>query len=279
MSYTVEDISNLYGQYFDANSHVTLFCWFTDSAGNKVDVTQPTATVKRAGTPVSNLVLLQDLRRVNPLDDIHQGHYSFKFLTDGLINGAEYTVEFSGQYNNTQLKVTGKFTLKAIPIVQEYINRLREMLSDERTADYLLDDPKKFKWADGKLYDFLRNTLNAINVEPPYGYQFAFETVPFIDLLLWGAMIEALFSLARKEVDNTLIYNDELSINIDRSGKYLQIAQAMLAEWARRLKMAKTSYAMSMSKPIGLKSTRLPYTILRPLSLREEMQNTFGGIL
>lgn len=279
MSYTVEDISNLYGQFFGENSHVTLFCWFTDSEGNKVDVTSPLAVIKVGNTPVTNVTVLEELKRVNHLDAEHKGHYSFKFLTDGLNTTNTYKVEFSGYYNGSQLKVTGEFTLKSLPIVQEYINRLRALLSDERTVDYLLDNPLKFKWPDGKLYDFLRNTLNAINVEPPYGYQFSFETVPFVDLLLWGAMIEALFSLARKEIDNTLIYSDELSITIDRAAKYMQIAQAMLAEWSRRLKWAKSSYAMSLSKPIGLKSTRLPYTILRPLSLREELQNTFSGLL
>lgn len=282
MAYSIQLLNDQpYVRHFLPSSHVTLYCYFRDSTGQLIDLTSGGTVLieKKTGVdiwePVTSFTILEDLTRVAPGDSRHLGHYSFKFLTDGL-EAATYRATFSGSGVTT---VTGNFELVSIPTVQELIKRLRAMLSDEMSSQYLLDDPTKFKWEDGKLYVFLTNALGIINEFPPYGYNFTFDTVPFVDLLLWGAMIEALFSLARLEIDNTLSYNDEISLLIDRGPKYQSLAQAMLPVWKDRLILAKRNYAIRMARPIGISSLKLPLSVIRPLSLRDEMSATFGGLL
>lgn len=281
MAYSIQLLNDQpYAKHFLPSSHVTLYCYFKDSTGQKVDLSAGgTVLIEQwdgaAWNPVTGLIEMEGLTRVDPGDPLHIGHYSYKFLTDGLTIG-QYRATFSG---TGVVTVQGTFDLMSIPPEQEMIKRLRAMLSDEVTSQYLLDDPTKFKWEDGKLYMFLTNALNTINEFPPYGYTFTFSTVPWIDLTLWGAMIEALFSLARLEIDNTLSYNDEISLLIDRAPKYLSLAQAMMPMWRERLTLAKRNYAIRMAAPIGIKALKLPLTVIRPLSLRDEMAATFGGML
>ena len=293
IGFTLQDITEeSWKQHFTGSSHVTLYCVFRNSAGDLVEPqTNLSTVIKYDGAPVTTVKTMVPLKRLQDNDAPSQpGKFIYQFLTTDLASG-DYTVEFrgrwtsptkdvGGEYPSEDLLITGSFTLVDIPVEQEMIHRLRVLLNDNGMRRYLLDDPRKFFWENGELYQFLHMSLDAHNNAPPVTPgKWDFNTFPYLESLLIGGMVYALSSRGVLEIANTLQYNDELSLTIDRQPKYQNHASWLATAWIMNLRMWKLDWSFHANRWVGLKSLKLPFTILRPLSLRDEMQNTFGGLL
>jgi hypothetical protein len=114
---------------------------------------------------------------------------------------------------------------------------------------------------------------------PPASYVFTFDNCPWPNLLIDGAVIYALTSRGILEVANTFSYQDEISFAIDRVAKYQSMASLFYANWVSDRQRTKRQWSFSRAGAIGMTSTRMPFTIIRTLSLSfTGAQSTFSGL-
>lgn len=293
-SYSIQDVtSGFTSTHFTGDSHVTLYVYFRSQSGDLVDPQGGLTTEIKKGSTLQSVVTMVPLRKVSQNEATPQvGYYVYKFLTSGLTAG-DYTVKFTGTYRfplgtdgnrppDEVIVVNGQFSLVDIPVAQELVTRLRTFLNDNQMRRYLLDNPEKYFWEDGELVSFLKMAIEFHNQAIPAtpGLWTVMTPPPSMESVLVGGACYAVASRGLLEIANTLQYNDEINLTIDRGPKYQTAASWMATIWRDGVKAWKQQYGFSfLQEPLGLKTLRLPFTIIRPLSLRDEMQNTFGGFL
>lgn len=261
-----------------SGDHVEFNCRFV-TGGTYVNVVSPAcAMATTGGTPIS--VAAASMLVPFSKDSSEVGRYKICFLSSGLSDG-EYQITMSGLFPDASgdtLSLSSLFSVRTAPTIQTYINMVRSALMDILPQLYLIENPEQFLYHDGQLYDALQRSLNAINMTPPVRYVFDFNTVPWPNLLIDGAMIYALTSRGVLEISNTLSYNDEISFAIDRAGKLQSMAQMFYANWVTERIRVKRDYSWSRAKAIGLMSTRLPFTLIRTFSFSPGLKNTFDSV-
>ena len=163
--------------------------------------------------------------------------------------------------------------------VQEgyFLDILRTFLKDNHPELYRTD-PQVPRWDDDELYVLLLRSVWDINAFPP-ATSFEMDNLPseFWDLLLLGGQIFALLGQGTLEIGRDFSYNDNgLAVNLDRSGKFISIAQMLLSHYLSLKVKIKKSYAMAHTHWVGIKEMRMPISIRRPLSMLPHMANVFG---
>ena len=281
MSVQQEIAANVPAMSHINGNHVELFATFS-SGGTNVNVALPSFTMTKGGSPVSIPAanLLIPFTKNGP----GTGQYHICFLGDTWLDNGTYSISMtgytpvSGGTGGSQVAITGEFVVRAANSIQNYIEALRSALNDIAPGLYVIDDPTAWQWKDGQLYDALNRSLNAINMTKPSRYTWGLTGCPWPSLLIDGAVIYALHSKALIEVANTFSYNDEISFAIDRSQKYQNLAQMLYQNWVTERGRVKQDYAFMRAFPIGMGSTRLPYSVARVFSFSRVLTNTLGGI-
>lgn len=252
---------------------------FKDPDGRYVDPVNPTGRFLHEGKVVHGIQLLASTVGTDgtfPLSPVSTGIYSVSFLTVGMTPGL-YILEAWGNIDwggkPIELRADGTINVGEISMLQYYITRLRVRLMDDMLAWYRLDQPVQ-QWSADNLAACLMEALSHINVRGPRITYEVFETVPE-DLIVTGGMIYALESRARMEIANTMNYTDGHSLNIDRSPKYLQMAQQLRAGWDQSIESWKRA---TPPTPIGVKSQQLPFRIFRIIGLLPNYQSYFEGV-
>lgn len=252
---------------------------FRNPDGNYVDPSVPTGRFLYEGKVVKNVQVLLSTPGSDGtfvLSQVSTGIYDVSFLTVGMKPGL-YILESWGQImwvgKPIQLRSSGTIEIGEISMLQYYINRLRVKLMDDMVSWYRLDEPIH-QWSASNLMACLTEALSHINNRGPRITYEAFETVPE-DLIVTGGMIYALESRARIELANAMNYTDGHSLNIDRSPKYLQMAQQLRAGWDISIESWKRA---TPPTPIGLKSMRLPFRIFRVIGMLPNYQSYFEGL-
>jgi len=260
--------------------HVELFCTFT-SGGTAINVLSPQFSMATTG---GTDVTVPDANLLVPFtkhgEETGLFHITFLASSSWLDDGT-YNITMSGNYPSATgdtVQITGTFQIRSAPTAQYYIDLVRQSVSDRIPALYQIDDPEKYKWEDGQLYDAITRSLNFINHTPPSDYTWSIGNMPWPGLLVDGAVFYALHQRGLLEVANTLNYNDEISFAIDRSQKYLTMAQALYTQWLQMVGRVKRNYAYSRAGAIGMGQTRLPYTIIRSFSFHPNMQSVLSGV-
>lgn len=263
-------------------SHVELTCQFS-TGGAAVNVVDPTFTIQlvSGGTvdiPAANLLVPFSK------DGAGTGRYHACFLGDTWIADGNYLVTMAGKYPTSTggtIAITGTLTIRAANSIQAYIEMVRSALSDYDGTLYYIEDREKFLWSDGALFDSLVMALNQINMAKPSRYIFSLDgntgpICPWPGLIIEGAVIYALHKRGILEVANAFNYNDEISLSIDRSGKYQSMLQAFASYWGSTIKSVKQDYAFSRAGFIGIGVTRIPYSLSRIFSFSPMLASSFN---
>lgn len=264
-------MSVIQNNFLFLGEHCEIKTIFKDSvAGANVNVKAPELVIKDIDDNVMNLRYLVPLCPTGAKD----GEYYSTFLTEGLSEG-RYYITATGYYPDdttpaNKLTNTDEIEVRAIDTVQGYINVLREQLNDHLPMLYLIDDPEKYRWSDGELYNCLKRSVAAYNETPPVSLtatgSYTLDNFPHFDLMLWGAEFYALNQKGLLEIFNTIIYNDDISFTIDRFPKLMQKLAMLIQNWLIKMKEMKKDEMWRRAKPVGIKSTKLPGRVIRNLS-------------
>jgi len=259
------------------NEYVTLYVYFKNQNGQYVNVDNPSVVFKNKSNLVEVFpIILVPLERVNN-EDI--GYYHINFLSTGL-EATTYLVEFKGNQEGTQvlLNIPGEFALFNTPTIQVYIDELRLMLNDYLTNRYRIEDTKVNLWEDKELFQSLKTSLFRMRTFPPIlSQEFTFDNIAEGEgLLIEGGIIFSLFTRAILEVTNEFQYSDELSLAIKRSDSYRGIAKDLMTDWDKNVRMYKTNLQFKRTKPIAVKTARMPMVGRFILSMLPNRQVIFG---
>jgi hypothetical protein len=126
----------------------------------------------------------------------------------------------------------------------------------------------RFRWTDGELYGYLEDARKDIGNTPPspmdLTYPMAYAEVH--TLLLTGGFIFALESRGTQEMFNKFQYQDELSLNFDRT-LFFQNPQSLKAAYEQEKMRWRRDKAFHDTKAIGLASGRFPLYASRIIGL------------
>ena len=205
------------------------------------------------------------------------GEYRTTFFSDSLEEGT-YRMTFTGYYPDTEsnenlIEIKSEFEVFPIHGFQSLISSLRMQLADNKPELYWIDDPDKFRWDDGELYNAFKWSMDNWNATPPVssGQNIINKnnllSFPMINFIMVGAEYFALNQKYNLENFNKLGYSDDLTFNIDRAGGILAKLQMLQSMWMDKLTIAKKDYTLRNMNARGIKSTRIPARALKQLSL------------
>jgi len=275
---------NVQGLEINKN-HVTINIeWIDPDTNTHFDPSTYSVAITHNGNAYSesNLTIMTPLSR----SDETVGYWTYEFLTQSNVATpvpmaeGTYTFTFTGTNSDTgnTMTMTLGFTAASIPIAKYFVGSLRTKLGDRRTRRYLVDDPTSFRWTNGELYEFIEDSRLSICNTPPKPENFTLEQLysDAHDLVLTGGFIYALESKGIFETFNKFVYNDELTLNLDRSTLY-QNAQNLRNAWEQAKLRWKRDNMFHRVRAVGMASGRFPMYYTRVLSFLPNMQNVFYG--
>jgi len=264
------------GKFVGENSHVTLRCSFELSGAGCWADTVSFVLHDSGDNPVTNLYLLRQAQEYDPEET---GEYITTFLTNGLVKG-DYTAKWTFSYGGTDYEVEGAFSLIVTEVEQYLIDQLRTLLGynfkTEIPSRYLVFEPTD-KWSDGELYNCLKLALDDINYYPPIlDTNFELSSIPCQSILLKGAMIYALMSMTTFEVSQYFRVSEPIGVDLYKGDKYQSLLRELFNMFfLELLKKWKLNYAQLTVEPIMIRRMRIPYRVLRPLSMNLHFHSVF----
>jgi len=150
-------------------------------------------------------------------------------------------------------------------IVSNYSLAFEDLIARLRES-YLMDipvDPRMKRWTDEQLLEYINVGLDDVNTEPPSS-NYNLENLPpgWRSLVLIRAKIEALSSRAGLEVAKEFQFGfGGVSVQIDRSQKYVSVSTAERTAYNERLHKAKLASVMITVSPGGILTSDLPFKI------------------
>lgn len=259
-------------------SHVSVNLDFKDPDTNLYfDPVSTTLNITFNGTAIA-LSAIKVLLPLSRLSDI-TGVWGFQFLTDGMLAGT-WVFSFTGTTAGGKIvSHVLTFTATEATVEQYFINALRMKLRDKKASPYMLDDNMRWRWGNGELYECLEDARMDIGSTPPNIVNMPYHQC-YSDchtLLLTGGFIFALESRGIFEVFQKLQYNDELSLQMDRT-MFWQNAQGLKQSYDLLKLRFKRELAWHACRSIGLASGRFPLYTGRLISLSlANSQCTFGA--
>jgi hypothetical protein len=263
--------------------YITVNLDFVNPVTNQYfDPTTFSTTILKDGNPYTDLRVMKPLSR----QDDSRGVWTFSFVTqktDGTpLDVGTYVFNFTGSATGIgpithSITFSGQTTAQ-IPVEQYFVGVLRARLGD-KAKRYLVDDNMRQRWTDSELYEYLDDARLDIGQTPPnpqtYDWNYMYSSTH--SLLVMGGFINALMARGVFENFNKFNYNDELSLQIDRSN-FFQNAQSLLASYQTSKMMWKRDKAFhDLRGGIGMASGKFPMYFSRMLSLNVSCQNTFYG--
>lgn len=264
------------GKFVGESSHVTLRCSFEVSGAGCWADDVSFALYDSDDNLITDLYLLRDVQQYDPEET---GEYITTFLTNGLTEG-DYTAKWTFSYGGHTDDLEGPFTLKETKKEQYLVDQLRTLLGHHFKAEipsrYLVFDPTK-EWTDGELYNALALALSDINYHPPLtSTMFTLATIPCVSILLKGAMVYALMSMSTFEISQYFRVNEPIGVDLYKGDKF----QAMMSKlydsmFLDVMKKWKLNYVQLLTQPVYIRRMRIPYRVLRPMSLNLNFHSLF----
>jgi len=158
----------------------------------------------------------------------------------------------------------------------EIMDNMRYTLGDDNPYFYELDQIGMFKWNGTQLARFMNESLSDFNGTGPMVSKFNWQNVPDDALPCIRECVKflALDSRSTKEVANKVKISDSVSADTnDRAGDYKSRADSAYTRFIEKTKAWKLSHR---PRALGLDTCKLPFRILRPLSLLPNMSTVFG---
>lgn len=140
---------------------------------------------------------------------------------------------------------------------EELLTRLRRLLMDSPT------DPRMQRWTDEDLIEYINISIGDINATPPNS-NYNLTNIPsgWTSLILTRARFEAWLSRSGLEVAKEFNFGfGGVSLQIDRSQKYLSISDKAWQAYNERLTKAKLANLMGTISPLGILSADLSFRI------------------
>ena len=258
---------------------VTLRVQFRDPDGAAVNVVNPVARITREGVAriLDAIGVAPDEALNYPLTaDGANGLYKITFLTTGLEPGL-YRATFEGTWTDANLvdhllRVEGDIGFGEISRRQDWIRRVEQLLMDDVSSLYRLDEPVRY-WSDDQIYGYLREAIDRVNLFPPRLTDFDFQSLPNDHLAIQGARVYALQARARLEKANEMSYSDGHTLTLQRADFYKQLADTLYQQWQDAAVAYKT---MTPPTPIGLKGQQIPFRVSRILGLLPNFRTLFS---
>lgn len=255
--------------------HVEVFIDWVDAAtGQKFDPTTYAVAVTKSGAAYSPSKVLSPLSRISDTPGVW--HYSF--LTTDFTAG-DYVFTFTGSASGiAQVSHVLTFTAADIPVEQYFIGALRAKLWDKRASRYVVEDSMRTRWSDGELFSFVDDARLRIGQEPPKPELISFPQAysECHDLILTGGFICALEAAGIFGQWQKFQYNDELTLNIDRT-PFFQNAQSLRSQWVLSIQRWKRDARFHAVRGLGMASGRFPMYYTRVLSLLPHMSRMYYG--
>jgi hypothetical protein len=207
------------------------------------------------------------------------GIWGMEFLTTDMTTGT-WVFTFSGvTAGGKTVSHVLTFTAADIPVEQYFIGTLRTKLGDKRASRYMLDDNMRFRWTNGELFSFLEDARADIGQTPPSPMEITYPQAyaECHELMLVGGFIFALEAMGIFSTFNKMNYNDELSLQIDRS-MFFQNAQSLKQNYEQMKLRWKRDNRFHAVRGIGMASGRFPLYTSRIISLSlANSQSMFGA--
>jgi len=161
---------------------------------------------------------------------------------------------------------------------QWLIDQLRTLLLDQPSFGkwipqhvhqrYLIRKPWEVEWQNEELFSYLNMSLSDINNSIPPTIQFTLENCPAVAYLLLGGALYALMGRGLVEVYNYYDTNAPVKVNLYKADKFKTFMDWVDKNYRQQVQQWKKAYAIyESSKPKALVLTKLPFTVIRPLSM------------
>lgn len=161
---------------------------------------------------------------------------------------------------------------------QWLIDQLRTLLLDKPAFSqwmpqhlhqrYLIRKPWEVEWQNEELYTYLMTALSDINNAVPTDLSWDLATCPAVSFLLKGGMVYALLGRGLVEVYNYYDTNAPVKVTLYKGDKLNNFMQWVYNDYTKRVETWKKAYAIyESSTPKALVLTKLPFTVVRPLSM------------
>jgi len=228
----------------------------TSGIGSFVQVAEIDATSDGAAKSSSNTWVSQYEDSGGVVDDI----YRIAFKDAGGHTGA-YSQIGQGGY---------------VSRFHEVMDMIRFDLGDDDPNAYQLDAIPQYKWDGAHLSVWMKWALLRFNGYGDMVTNYNWDSVPddAIPAITEAVRNKALTAKATMETANVMGYTDGVSFDIkNRVADYTKLADAALVDFKDMTKSWKRSHR---PRAIGMGSQRLPFRIMRPMSLLPGMSNVFG---
>jgi len=260
---------------------------FLDKISNApVIVQNPSMKVEKKINDVFESFPLELLVGLSP-SGAKYGEYRTTFFSDNLEQGT-YRMIFSGFYPDVSkqenlIELKSEFEVFPVSDFQSLLFSLRIQLADNKPELYWIDDPDKFRWDDGELFNAFKWSMDNWNATPPVSSgnnllnKNNLLSFPLVSVIMIGAEYFALNQKYNLENFNKLGYSDDLSFNIDRASGIMSKLQMLQQGWLDKLSVMKKDYTLRHTNALGIKSTRIPARALKQLSLVPSMSFISSG--
>ncbi|MEM2153930.1 MAG: hypothetical protein QXY76_03380 [Nitrososphaeria archaeon] len=205
------------------------------------------------------------------------------------------TIPAPGTYNLVLKAYTSTPNSKELVLEQEIsfietsrtqwlIDQLRIVLMDNYISTELVPSryygiykPWELQWEDIELKTYLDLALGDINNATPATMRFTLDSVPCPNLVILGGMIYALMSRGIVEVHGYYELSGTPTLKTYKGDKYKEFSSFIRDEYKHKVEEWKKSYAFYSARPQAIVLTRLPFRVIRPMSMLFGYHNLFVG--
>mgnify|MGYP001774099712 CR=1 FL=1 len=221
----------------------------------------------------------------------HDGYVELAFDPKHTITlPGEYELRLIVNYDNGQggietEELVQKVEFQTQSLIQWYIDELRVALGDDISLSkyiptrFYIRDPNVKMWEDEELYKFLQLALLDINNAHPVNIRFSLTnpTLP-VNFLIYGAMIRALTAAGLIEVYNWYdISSGPVKVSLYKGDKLKDFANWLNTFYIEPLSKFKISYAYYTAPTKIMVLTKMPFRVIRPLTMLYGYHNFFTG--
>lgn len=169
-------------------------------------------------------------------------------------------------------------------ILQWYIDELRVALGDDISLSkyvpsrFYIRDANYQLWTDEELKKFLDLALLDINNTHPVNIKFSYNHPGLpINFLIYGAMVRALTAFGLIEVYNWYDTTAPVKVSLYKGDKLKDFATWVQQSYLKPLEEYKKSFAYYTTRSKILVLTKMPFRVIRPLSMLFGYHNFFTG--
>lgn len=174
--------------------------------------------------------------------------------------------------NGQESQKTAPGTAGYLSARHELVDDVRYRLSDFNPELYRLDEPQ-YMWTTTQLWSYSQQALNKVNQTGPMLTNYTFQNLVPTELVKDYMVYLSLKSRGILENFNNFQFNDGVGLTWDRASKLFQASDGTYSNMIDEIRKFKLA---ARPRAIGTGTQRLPFRVLRPLSMLPGLKNVFG---